>query len=113
MFFDGIAIINTSEFKNFSNSFSRLLKLIINGCDTNGRCQSDQYLRLFDASNKQIASNDDFCSVCSQIRYILTQPCQTYSIHEGCYSTGSCSGIISISSTSTSTRLVTKSGFRT
>jgi hypothetical protein len=77
-------------------------KLTISGCDSNGRCQSDQYLRLFDASNNQITSNDDYCSVCSQITYTLKQPCQIYSIHEGCYSTSSCSGTISISSSSTS-----------
>ena len=62
-----------------------------------GSCSGDIYLRLYDASNVNIASNDDSCNYCSSITYTFTAPCQNYQLYQGCYSTGSCSGQVAIS----------------
>jgi hypothetical protein len=51
---------------------------------------------LYDASNNKLAENDDFCNVCSKISYILTDVCQIYSIHEGCFGHRACSGIVKV-----------------
>jgi hypothetical protein len=69
--------------------------IVISGCGP-GACSGDQYLSLFDSSNYQVASNDDNCESCSEITYITSQPCQTYSIHEGCYDSNSCGGTLSV-----------------
>jgi len=52
----------------------------------------DEYFRLFNSAGEQVAYNDDYCGLCSQITYVTTEGCQTYSLHEGCYEEGSCSG---------------------
>jgi hypothetical protein len=51
---------------------------------------------LYNASNNKLAENDDFCNICSKITYILTDSCQIYSIHEGCFGQRSCSGIVQV-----------------
>lgn len=58
---------------------------------------SDQYIRLYDASNILIAYDDDSCILCSQISF---QPlfgsalgtCQVYRLEQGCYADKDCSG---------------------
>lgn len=53
-----------------------------------------QYLKLYNESNNFFKENDDSCGPCSKITYKLIQPCQTYSIHEGCYDSDSCGGTL-------------------
>lgn len=71
--------------------------IVISGCGE-GTCLNgnDQYIRLYDSSNIMVAFNDDSCGYCSQITLYLTQPCQAYSIHQGCYSSSACHGNITI-----------------
>jgi hypothetical protein len=68
--------------------------LVVSGCGSDDGCNGDQFFRLYDSSNNQVAYNDDACNSCSEIRYALSQPCQTYSISEGCYNSGSCGGTL-------------------
>lgn len=65
---------------------------------TCGNCNSDTYLRLFNATGEQVAQNDDNCgSLCSKITYYTQESgCQTYSLHQGCYSSGACSGTVDV-----------------
>jgi hypothetical protein len=53
----------------------------------------DTYLRLFDASNTLVASNDDACSVLSFFTFTTTTT-GTFQVRAGCFSTGSCSGTV-------------------
>jgi hypothetical protein len=71
---------------------------IIGSCDENNEaiCTGDQFLSLYDKSNRLIAHNDDSCGLCSQISFTTTEPCQTYKIHEGCYNHESCGGIVTL-----------------
>ena len=79
----------------------------ISDCDPN-RCQggtNDQYIRLF-SNGMQVEYNDDSCSYCSAINYpVVSDTCQTYTLQQGCYSDGKCSGsfIITLSSSPTKT----------
>jgi hypothetical protein len=66
--------------------------IIDGGCSCNG----DQYFRLYNFSNIEIASNDDYCHTCSRISIKLIDECQTYSIREGCFGSYSCSGIVKV-----------------
>ena len=61
-----------------------------------GSCSGDTYLRLYDPSTgKQLARNDDYYGTCSQITYTFyTASCRTYELREGCYSSGSCGGVV-------------------
>jgi len=61
-----------------------------------GSCSGDTYLRLYDPSTgKQLARNDDYYGACSQITYTFyTSSCRTYELREGCYSSGSCGGVV-------------------
>ena len=77
----------------------------INTCDNSASrsysCVGDTYLRLFDATGSFLTSNDDMggvCGLCSSFSYTFEQPCQYYSLHEGCYGSSSCSGTVHISS---------------
>ena len=60
--------------------------LFISDCATSG-CNNglnDQYIRLYDASNTQVAFNDDFCTLCSSITYTTVgSSCQTYTLMQG------------------------------
>lgn len=60
----------------------------------------DTYLRLFDASGVNIKSNDDGCGRASVIDYTFTAACQQYTLKQGCYSSGTCSGTVTITGTS-------------
>ena len=57
----------------------------------------DEWFNLMeDRAYDDIASNDDYCGACSRISIKLTDECQTYSIHEGCFASKSCSGIVTV-----------------
>jgi len=77
----------------------------INTCDNSASrsysCVGDTYLRLFDATGSFLTSNDDMggvCGACSSLSYTFGQPCQYYSLREGCFGSSSCSGTVHISS---------------
>lgn len=87
-------------------------------------CMGDQFIRLYSASNRgninipptltQIAENDDYCGLCSQLNFSVSmsssptscpgyihtslnnppQCCLTYSLAQGCAGNSSCSGTI-------------------
>ena len=60
-----------------------------------GSCSGDNYLRLYDPSTgEQLTYNDDYDGVCSQITYTFTASCRTYELREGCWSSGSCGGVV-------------------
>jgi len=61
-----------------------------------GSCSGDNYLRLYDPSTgEQLTYNDDYNGVCSQITYTFyTSSCRTYELREGCFSSGSCGGVV-------------------
>ena len=64
-----------------------------------GSCNGDSYLRLYDPSTgEELASNDDYSGLCSQITYSFTSSCRTYELREGCFSSYSCSGQVYYSS---------------
>ncbi|MBU1238954.1 hypothetical protein KJ865_04520, partial [Myxococcota bacterium] len=58
---------------------------------------TDTYLRLYNGSNTQVAYNDDACSVQSTIVFPVTAT-GTYIVKAGCYSSGTCDGVVSITS---------------
>jgi len=53
----------------------------------------DTYLRLFDAANNQVASNDDACGVLTFFTFTATTS-GTYQVRAGCFSSSSCSGTV-------------------
>ena len=59
---------------------------------TGASCSGDTYLRLYDDSGAEIATNDDSCGLCSSLTKTFTAPCQTYTLAQGCYGSGSCGG---------------------
>lgn len=67
-----------------------------------GAGTGDTYLRLFTPSGSQIESNDDACGVLSTLTYYsnIGNSCMTYALHQGCYSSTSCSGTVSYTITS-------------
>jgi hypothetical protein len=86
--------------------------LLISGC--NSVCSGDQYIRLYQTSSGQVASNDDGgvgCGYCSAITYLVVgSSCQTYTLAQGCYNSNTCSGRFIVSyytPTTISTRKVT------
>jgi hypothetical protein len=70
-------------------------------CQDDGKtCNGDTFLRLIDTvTGTEVASNDDNCGFCSSITHEFSSitTCQSYSLHQGCYSDGSCSGEVQIS----------------
>ena len=65
-----------------------------------GSCSGDTYLRLFNAADSEVALDDDGCGAtggCSIITYTFTDPCQVYTLKQGCFGTGSCSGTVFVS----------------
>ena len=71
--------------------------VLLSGC--NAECEGDQYLRLFDSNETQVDYNDDGCgsgsySLCAQIAYVTSGPCQNYFLHEGCADSETCGGTI-------------------
>jgi len=67
-------------------------------CHDDGKtCSGDTYLRLFRTSNNQeLAFNDDHCGYCSKIVHTFDEPCQEYSIVQGCFEGTSCEGTVRI-----------------
>jgi len=65
-------------------------------CNEGKVCNGDTFLRLYDAANHQIASNDDRCGFCSRIKHTFTGPCQTYSLHQGCFRETNCGGQVKL-----------------
>ena len=78
-------------------------KLVFSLCSAyGGLCNTDTYIRLYDAQGRQVASNDDYCEFCSQMTVAFTEGCQSYSLHQGCYSSDSCGGRLAVASAPTS-----------
>ena len=76
-----------------------IISLITSDAASIIECTGDTYLRLYDSTGAQVAYNDDFSSgnSCSKIIYPVTSSgCQIFTIWEGCYSTGTCSGIVGV-----------------
>lgn len=71
-----------------------------------GVCSGDTYLRLFTSGGNQVSADDDYCAPCSQITYTATA-CDTYSLRQGCFGSGSCSGTTSVATTLASTHTPT------
>jgi len=64
-------------------------------------------MRLYNnATGALLASNDDACSLGSELTYTVTA-CGTYSIHEGCFSSSTCSGQVAIASSNAPTNMPT------
>jgi len=52
---------------------------------------------LFQTStNQELAFNDDHCGYCSKIVHTFDEPCQEYSIAQGCFEGTSCEGTVRI-----------------
>lgn len=62
-----------------------------------GNFDGDPFLRLFDPSGAQQAENDDYCDRGSQLSYTAATD-GTFSLHEGCWSSMSCSATITVTS---------------
>ena len=74
------------------------MRLTMSVCsDEGGNYMGDTYLRLFDG-DVEIATNDDTCSLGSQITYDFStaESCKIYRFAQGCYSASSCSGTVAI-----------------
>ena len=61
-------------------------------------CIGDSFLRLFDNYGRQVATDDDYCGLCSQITLNVDgdpnpNNCVTYMIDQGCYGNSTCSGV--------------------
>ncbi|HMG55352.1 MAG TPA: hypothetical protein VK601_17765 [Kofleriaceae bacterium] len=68
--------------------------LSIGTCGVSGASGSgDTFLRLFDASNTQVAANDDACGLLSFLTFTATTT-GTFQVHAGCFSSDSCSGTV-------------------
>jgi hypothetical protein len=67
---------------------------------SNCGCVGDTYIRLYDETNLNLlASNDDYCGVCSQISYFVSGSslnCNTFNLHQGCYSNRNCSATFTV-----------------
>ena len=74
--------------------------VVAGSCGSGGSCTGDEYLRLHTDLLGTFISSDDACGRCSQISYTMpsgpSSTCQEFVIHEGCYSSGSCTGVVSI-----------------
>jgi len=68
--------------------------LSIGTCGVPGASGSgDTYLRLFNPSNVEVASNDDACGVLSFLAFTATTTGR-FQVHAGCFSANSCSGTV-------------------
>ena len=61
-------------------------------------CSGDQYVILFDASGNQLSVSHDSCGLCASLTYFvpMSSPCQTFSLHQGCYQQGACTGQMTV-----------------
>jgi hypothetical protein len=55
--------------------------------------------------NNMVAFNDDSCHVCSAIIYTLPEPCQQYTLQQGCYKNKYCTGNFTIQAIETPTAM--------
>jgi len=62
----------------------------------------DPYIRLVNSNGTILVSNDDSCTLGSEVSYTVTS-CDTYTIREGCFGSGTCSGQVSIAGTNAPT----------
>jgi hypothetical protein len=68
--------------------------LAIGTCGLPGASGSgDTFLRLFDASNTEVAANDDACGVLTFFTFVATTT-GTFQVRAGCFASGSCSGTV-------------------
>jgi len=68
--------------------------LSIGTCGVAGASGSgDTFLRLFDASNTQVAANDDACGVLTFFTFTATTT-GTFQVRAGCFSNTSCNGTV-------------------
>lgn len=66
-------------------------------CSNGGSCGGDSFLRLYDSSNNEVFSNDDQCGLCSGGTVFGSgESCGNFTLQQGCYSQGSCTGLVSI-----------------
>ena len=75
--------------------------ITIGNCNANytkggSTCVGNQVIRLFDSNLNLILLNDDSCGLCSAVSFTTYLPCQTYSIHQGCFGNGACSGVMQV-----------------
>jgi len=64
--------------------------------ENGGSFQGDTFLRLNQGS-QVIATNDDLCSLGSSITHTFSGTgCPRYTLHQGCYGAGSCSGRVAV-----------------
>jgi len=84
----------------------------VNGCPSaqapQVSCSGDTLLRLFDSGGRQLMSNDDGCGTgqftkCSRLTWSATDKyiaqygaCQTFTVRQGCFGSGTCSGTVQI-----------------
>ena len=61
-------------------------------------CSGDTLLRVMNAFGGQIAVNDDYCGVCSSLKFQApASGCKEYTIRQGCHSYNACSGTVGVS----------------
>lgn len=91
------ATINTIDCKI---TICTLGLVTISTCPSSGgTCASgnDIYLNLYDTKGILVASNDNYCGLCSEINY---QPpagtCQVFTLQQGCAGSSSCGGQVAI-----------------
>jgi hypothetical protein len=73
--------------------------LSIGTCGVAGASGSgDTFLRLFDASNNNVAANDDSCGLLSFFTFTATTT-EIFQVRAGCFSSGSCSGTVAFTLT--------------
>lgn len=68
--------------------------VIVSGCG----CSGDQFLQLYDSSGF-LTDGDEECGQCAAMAYTVpgdSATCSTFTIHEGCYSSESCSGTVAV-----------------
>lgn len=81
--------------------------------DTCG-CTGDTYLILYNGDTQVAYDDDSSCNSCSQITYTVpgsSSDCYTYSLHEGCFSGGSCSGTVVVTGVSVDTNTTTPTSY--
>jgi len=62
---------------------------------TEQNCVGNTHIRLYDAAGNMLSASDNG-SQCSRLEYQFTGHCQTYTLRQGCESTGTCSGTVMI-----------------
>ncbi|MBU1221507.1 pre-peptidase C-terminal domain-containing protein [Myxococcota bacterium] len=82
------ATVNTYDY-NFALEAGTTYKI-----STCGSTSTDTYLRLYSGST-QMAYNDDGCGLQSSISFTPTLT-GTYTVKAGCFSSGTCSGVVSV-----------------